>query len=335
MGNTSVSVELEKTLAQFLSVNDCTLFPTGWGAGYGTIKTLVTASDHVVIDMLAHACLQEGARSATANIHIFPHVSSDAVERRLRRIRSTEPTCGILVVTETVFSMDSDVPDIERLVDICRTYDAILMVDVAHDLGAIGPNGRGYLELQQMVGKVDLVMGSFSKTFASNGGFVATQHPALKLALRYNCGPLTFTNALSPIQASVISASLNVIQSDEGRLLRERLMSNILYMRQRLVESGFQILGEPSAIVPVMLGGNALSRLMTRFVLESGVLVNMVEYPAVAKHKCRWRIQMMTEHTNAHIDRFIETAVAAREKVMDYLSSHPHGCGTASDDAQA
>lgn len=321
MGNTVVSVELEQQMAQFLSVADCTVFPSGWGAGYGTIKTLVGPNDHIIIDTLAHACLQEGARNATANVHAFPHLSFHAVERVLLRIRRKEPQAGILVATETVFSMDSDVPDITQLQEICRASDATLMVDVAHDLGCIGVDGRGYLGIQDMVGKVDLVMGSFSKTFASNGGFVATQHPALKLALRYNCGPLTFTNALSPIQASVVSACLKVIQSDEGRVRRERLMDNILYMRQRLVENGFQVLGQPSAIIPVMLGGNALSRLMTCFALEGGAIVNLVEYPAVAKRRCRWRIQMMTEHTKAHIDHLVQTAVEAREKATDHLRS--------------
>lgn len=115
MGNTGLSVELERQLADFLGYADCTVFPTGWGAGYGTIKTLVRPSDHIVIDVLAHACLREGARNATANVHTFPHLSNKAVERRLKRIREEDAETGILVVTETVFSMDSDVPDLAEL----------------------------------------------------------------------------------------------------------------------------------------------------------------------------------------------------------------------------
>jgi glycine C-acetyltransferase len=169
-GNTALSVTLERKLANFLGYAGSTVYPTGWGAGYGVIKTLIRPDDHVVIDILAHACLQEGARNATKNVHHFPHLSNEGVRRRLERIRKDHPDAGILVVTETLFSMDSDVPDIAGLQALCRHYGATLLVDVAHDLGAIGATGRGFLEEQSMVGSVDILMGSFSKTFASNGG---------------------------------------------------------------------------------------------------------------------------------------------------------------------
>ena len=171
MGNTSLSVALEERLARFLGYEICTLFPIGWAAGYGIIKTLVRETDHVVIDILAHACLQEGARAATANVSRFPHLSTGAVEKRLKRIRDSDPRAGILVVTETLFSMDSDIPDIVALQALCRRYDATLLVDCAHDLGALGERGLGVLHAQDMVGKVDILMGSFSKTFASPGGW--------------------------------------------------------------------------------------------------------------------------------------------------------------------
>lgn len=315
MGLTGLTTELEARVAAFLGLKDATVFPTGWGAGYGVIKTLVTPRDHVVIDLLAHACLQEGARNATGNIHTFPHLSTDAVKRRLARIRRDAPSAGILVVSETVFSMDSDVPDVAALQQICREHGATLLVDVAHDLGAIGETGRGYLEIQGIVGKVDIVMGSFSKTFASNGGFVASNHPALKLALRSGCGPLTFTNSMSPIQAAVVLKCFDIVESAEGAQRRERLMDNILYMREQLETHEFRIPGQPSAIIPVFLGDNATSRLMTRYALENGAVVNLVEYPAVSRNTCRWRVQVMADHTKQHIDKFVQIAVAARANV--------------------
>ena len=253
MGNTQLSLELEQRLAGFLGYRDCTIFPTGWGAGYGAIRTLVRPGDHIVIDVLAHACLHEGARNATGNVSTFPHCSNAAVRRRLERIRADHPEAGILVVTEGVFSMDSDVPDIAELQDICRAFGAFLLVDVAHDLGALGPTGRGVLELQDMVGKVDIVMGSFSKTFASNGGFVATNEPALKPALRYSAGPLLFSNALSPVQAAIVLAALDIVESEDGRQRRDQLMANVTTLRDGLVAEGFAILGQPSAIVPVLM----------------------------------------------------------------------------------
>lgn len=320
MGNTGLSVELERQLADFLGYADCTVFPTGWGAGYGTIKTLVRPTDHIVIDVLAHACLREGARNATANVHTFPHLSNKAVERRLKRIREEDAETGILVVTETVFSMDSDVPDLAELQAICSRHRAVLMVDVAHDLGCIGPTGRGILELQGMAGRVDLVMGSFSKTFASNGGFVATNSPALKLALRYNCGPLTFTNALSPIQAAVVLEALDIVRSPEGAERRECLMTNILELRAKMEGEGFRLLGQPSAIVPVILGDSAASRLTTRYALASGGIVNLVEYPAVSRNTCRWRLQVMADHKPGDIERFVRIAVGAREQARAHLA---------------
>lgn len=320
MGNTRLSVELELQLADFLGYADCTVFPTGWGAGYGAIRTLVRPTDHVLIDVLAHACLREGARNATAKVHTFPHLSNAAVERRLQRIRRDEPEAGILVVTETVFSMDSDVPDLAELQGICSRHGAILLVDVAHDLGCIGPTGRGILEWQGMVGRIDLVMGSFSKTFASNGGFVATNSPSLKLALRYNCGPLTFTNALSPIQAAVVLKALEIVRSPEGAARRECLMANILHLREMMEEAGFRLLGRPSAIVPVILGDSAASRLTTRYALATGGMVNLVEYPAVSRNTCRWRLQVMADHTPENIERFVRIAVHARENAQAHLA---------------
>jgi glycine C-acetyltransferase len=312
MGNTELSVELERELAVFLDMADCTIFPTGWGAGYGLVKTLVRPHDHVVIDMLAHACLQEAARDATLNVHPFRHCSTEAAARKIARIREQHPDSGILVVTETVFSMDSDVPDIAALQRLCQSFQATLLVDVAHDLGAIGESGHGHLAEQGMLGKADLVMGSFSKTFASNGGFVASNHTALKLALRYNCGPLTFTNAITPIAASIVRESLRIVRSAEGRERRLRLMRNIVHLREALSAEGFDVLGQPSAIVPVVLGDNALSRLVTKHALRLGGIVNLVEYPAVGKNACRWRLQVMADHTSTQIDQFVQIACEAR-----------------------
>lgn len=320
MGLTALTVGLERRLADFLGLADATVFPTGWGAGYGTIRTLVRPTDHVVIDVLAHACLQEGADAATKNVHRFPHRSNQAVKRRLSRLRAEHPDAGILVVTETLFSMDSDVPDFAPLQAICSAYDATLMVDVAHDLGAIGPTGRGHLDLQRCLATTDIVMGSFSKTFASNGGFVATNAREMKLALRCGCGPQVFTNAMSPMQAASVLAALSIVDSPEGARRRQRLMENITYMRRRLGEAGFDILGQPSAIIPVVLGDSEFSRKMTRYMLRQGIVVNLVEYPAVSRNGCRWRVQVMHDHEWEQIDRFVETAVAARASLSgDYI----------------
>lgn len=316
MGNTTLSDRLEQRLAQFLGYRDCTVFATGWAAGYGIIKTLVQPDDCIVMDMLAHASLQEGARNATRNVFSVPHLSNAAVAKRLERLRRDKPQAGILVVTETVFSMDSDRPDLASLIDICRRWGATLVVDAAHDLGAFGSTGRGFMEQQGVIGQADILMGSFSKTFASNGGYVACNHPSLKLALRSCCGPLTFSNALSPVQAAIVLKALDIVESEEGRQRRSRLLRNASRLRDGLAAKGFEVLGDPSAIVPVMLGGAALSRMTTRYVLEGGALVNLVEHPAVPLNACRWRLQVMADHTDEHVGRMVGIAVQARAKAL-------------------
>lgn len=317
MGLTTPMVALEQEIAAFTACREATVFPTGWGAGYGAIRALVRPGDHIVIDVLAHACLQEAAAAATPNVHRFPHLSTDGAARRLARLRESHPEAGILVVTESLFSMDSDVPDLGALQLLCARHRATLMVDVAHDLGALGPTGRGALELQGMLGEVDLVMGSFSKVFASNGGFVASHHPALRQALRFGSGPQTFSNALSPVQASSVLAALEIVKSAEGAERRERLMRNALDLRATMERAQFHVLGEPSAIVPVIIGDNAYSRRLTAAVLSEGGVVNLVEYPAVARNACRWRLQVMADHDATDIAEFAAAAVKARAMALD------------------
>ncbi|QRE76817.1 aminotransferase class I/II-fold pyridoxal phosphate-dependent enzyme [Methylobacterium aquaticum] len=319
MGNTQLSIDLECQLSEYLNYQYVTLFTTGWGAGYGVVKTLLREGDHVVIDNLAHACLQEAAVDAKAHIYKFPHLSVPAVERRLKRIRQHDKTNGILVITESLFSMDSDTPDLINLQLLCREYNAVLLVDCAHDLGAIGTDGKGVLGEQKIWGKIDVLMGSFSKTFSSVGGFVACNNAGLRFGLRAACGPSTFTNAMGPIQAAVILASLSIVRSDEGKHRRRLLHENTLLLRQKLIGSGFTVIGRPSPIVPMIVGSTPLARLATKFVIEYGGIVNLVEHPAVARNRDRWRLQVMADHKAEHIERMVDIAVRARDSALDCL----------------
>lgn len=325
MGNTALSVALEQRLAAFLGYDDVVVFPIGWAAGYGAVKTLVKPHDHVVIDILAHACLQEAARDATDNVHVHSHMNVRAVESRLGRIRREDENCGILVVTETLFSMDSDFPDIQALQDVCHRFNATLLVDCAHDLGSLGATGRGKLEDFNMVGKVDVLVGAFSKSFASMGGFVAMNNKGFRFGLRGQCGPSTFTNAMSPVQAATVLAALDLVEGEEGKTRRDRLMRNSLRLRAGLEEAGFEVLGKPSAVVPMLIGDILLARLMTRYAVEFGGVVNLVEHPAVARNACRWRLQVMADHTDEQIDAMVEIAEKAREMAemhVEWLSAN-------------
>lgn len=305
LGNTRYSIALQQSIAEFLQLEHTVLYPTGWAAGYGVIKGLVRADDHIVMDGLAHACLQDGAAAATRNVHLHGHLNLQSVRRHLNRIRARDKANGILVVTEGLFSMDSDTPDIAALQDLCREFDARLMVDVAHDLGCIGKDGRGHIGLQNMLGKVDIVMGSFSKTFASNGGFVACNSAAVKEYLRYFGSSGTFSNALSPVQSAIVLKAFDIIRSEEGQSLRAALMENVLYLRAALQRASIEVVGDPSAIVSAKVGDEALARLVSRRLPLLGVVANLVEFPAVAKGSARFRLQVMARHTRENIDDLV------------------------------
>ena len=301
VGNTRHSIALERKIAEFLKMEDAILFPTGWAAGYGAIRGLVRSADHIVIDALAHTCLQEGANAATRNIYMHRHLDVEHCRHWLRTIRAKDSENGIMVVTEGLFSMDSDTPDILALQALCDEFGATLLVDVAHDLGALGEDGRGHIGMQGMLGKVDLVMGSFSKTFASNGGFVACRTRALKEYLRFYSPPATFSNALSQMQAAVALKAFEIVDSAEGATLRKALMANILNLRSTLAANGMEFYGDPSAIVAVKVGTESTARLVSRRLPELGLLSNLVEYPAVGKGAARFRMQVMAKHTSQNV----------------------------------
>ncbi len=319
-GNTQLSRRLEAEVAELVNMDHVLLFPTGWAAGFGAIVGLVRSYDHIVIDQLAHSCLMQGARAATQNIRFFRHNDAAELRRKLRRIRNKDTSHAILVVSEGLFSMDSDSPDIAALQEVCSEYGAVLMVDVAHDLGAQGPGGSGQIGLQNMLGKVDLVMGSFSKTFASNGGFVATHDLSVKQYLGIYGGSHTYSNAISPVQCGVVLEALRLVRSAEGDHLRARSKANIHHLREGFRARGVETLGEPSNVVPVTVGDERLARWTSRLLEENGLIANLVEYPAVARNRARFRFQVMASHAAEQIaiaiDIFCRSMEAARQRVI-------------------
>jgi glycine C-acetyltransferase len=231
-----------------------------------------------------------------------------------------------MVITEGLFSMDSDTPDLSAMQELCREYNAILMVDVAHDLGSLGEDGRGHIGLQRMIGKVDLVMGSFSKTFASNGGFVACKTRAVKEYLGFYSPPCTFSNALSPVQAATVLKAFEIVDSTEGRELRSALLRNVLSLRDELRGAGFDVYGDPSAIVCVRMGSESLARLVGRRLPELGLIANLVEFPAVPKGQARFRMQVMAKHSPQNITDAVQrlrTAFDAGSQELSLLNDAP------------
>jgi glycine C-acetyltransferase len=208
--------------------------------------------------------------------------------------------------------MDSDTPDLAALQALCHEFNATLVVDAAHDLGCLGDHGHGHIGIQNMLGRVDIVMGSFSKTFASNGGFVACKSRAVKEYLRFYSSPATFSNALSPVQAATVLKAFDIVESVEGRMQRLALMANVLSLRHQLREAGLDYYGDPSAIVCVKMGTEGLARLVSKRLPELGLIANLVEFPAVPKGAARIRMQVMADHSEKNIADAVQILKTAR-----------------------
>lgn len=325
LGNTIPSLELESGLKDYLQTQEVVLFPTGWAAAFGTITALVRAEDYIVMDELSHASLQTGAYFATRKVSRCKHLDIEAIIEVVKKIRAEDTKNGILVITESLFSMDSDSPDIKRLQVACKEYNATLMVDVAHDLGALGPHGLGHLGVQKLVGQVDLVMGSFSKTFASNGGFLATHSQDVRQYVKYFGGSHTFSNAISPVQCSSVKKVLDIVRSPEGDRLRADLLNIVTFFRKELKSFGFDCLGEPSAIIPVPIGSEAVARIASKLLFQRGLLLNLVEFPAVKIGAARFRLQVMSSHTKEQVSdaaRMINDSVQEAREIVKTMKEN-------------
>jgi len=327
LGNTRLSLQLEQHLAGLLGMEHVTLYPTGWAAGYGAIAAFVRPRDHIVMDYLCHACLQQGASSATPQIKHFIHNDIEDLRARLQSIRAKDTRNGIMVITEGLFAMESDAPDLAAFQDACSEYSATLLVDVAHDLGAMGPGGGGVIAAQGLVGKVDLVMGSFAKTFASNGGFLASRSPAAKQFAKYYGNPHMFSNALSPVQAAVASEAIRIVRSPAGDELRGRLLERVNALRDGFSAQGISCIGSPSPIVLVPFGNDRLASLASHRIAESGVFVNLVEYPAVPVDHARLSMHLMATHELAQVEQSVVKIIDARRVAEQDLKAWRAGAG--------
>jgi 7-keto-8-aminopelargonate synthetase-like enzyme len=322
-GRTRLLLELEEKLATLLGKEECILFPTGWGAGFSVLAAFVRPEDTIVMDALSHNCLQEGARHATQNVRRFHHNDMEALDKMLKEEREKNPEHGLFLVLESLYSMDSDSPDLPAAIRIGRKYEAVVIVDVAHDLGALGRRGLGLLETVEPGMEPDLIMGSFSKTFAANGGFIACSKAARDYVSVFGA-PYTFSNAISPMQTAVVSAAFDIIYSAEGDRLRSELMRNVLQLREGMTSRGMTVAGTPSAICPVFVGSEKVARIASKHLMRSGLLANLVEFPAVARGAARFRFQVMATHQPAAIEdacKIMQDAKAAAEKEFAALPS--------------
>lgn len=294
---------LERALAEHLGCDRATLFPTGWMACFGVVAALVRQGDFVILDELASNPLRQGAATATSNVVRFPHNDFGGLRRVLRGVRATNKLSGILVVVESLYPLESDAPDLGAIRETCSEFGAALVVDISHDLGLLGPQGTGQLGAQQALGEPDVVVGSLSDCLASSGGFALTRSPAVERFIEHYGIAHTFSTALSPVQAAVARASLDVVRSPRGDALRARLAENVNTLREALDAADVETIGEPFGVVPVRIGDELQLRITAALVEGRGVLTESFEFPLVKIGQARLCLHAMASHTQEQLER--------------------------------
>lgn len=301
-GMTPPVLMLEDRLAAFLGLPAAVTFPSGTEAIRQTLRALLRPGDHVIVDSAAHPAMFETVLLAMAHLHRSPSASVEGVERRLARL-SRQPRRGRLVIAVSAVSTHgSKIADLAELSALARQHGAILVVDVSHDLGAMGASGGGVMEIQACHGRIDILLGSLAKTFGATGGFAAFRDPGLKAALHPSHGQ---TTALSPVNAAAILAALDLAAGPEGQRRRRNLHGLSLRLRNHLMADGIRPMGKASPFVPILLP--LLTALPRTALLESaGPRVTLLQSPAVPLHAPRWRIQLTAAHNPADIDDLAE-----------------------------
>ena len=319
-GQNSLTSKLGKKIAEALKVEQAHIFPNGWSACFGAIAGLVTGKDCIIMDMLMHNSSDVAAQYATEHVYKFKHNDLEDLEKKLKFWRDRNMQSGLFVVIETLYSMNSDGPDMTAIYDLCLKYEAILIVDVAHEFGCMGEDGLGLMsDILNNKNKDNLVItGSLSKVMASIGGFVAGPR-SIRQQIEIFSPSFTFATGISPISCSIALKSLEIIQSPEGAERRRNLMHIIKFTIDELNKRGFITNGYPSPIIPVLIGDSRLARLLCREVLTMGLIANLIEFPAVPRNKSIMRIQMMGSMTEEKALRACEIMHEAIVKVQNVL----------------
>jgi 8-amino-7-oxononanoate synthase len=299
-GTLDLHEQLEGELAVFFGKEACLAFSTGYQANLGLISGLVGRGDIVFLDKLDHASLVDGARMSDGEMARFNHGDLAALERKLRKVSKHT---GTLIIVDGIYSMEGDIADLPGLVRIARKYGAALAVDDAHSVGVLGPRGDGTAAHFGIVDEVDLIVGTFSKSLASIGGFVAGTEPVIHF-LRHHARPLIFTAALPPANTAGVLAALRVMQREPDR--RKHLWENTRRLQEGLRSLGFDIGPTETPIVPVLVGPLVQTFLFWRHLFDAGVFTNPVVPPAVAPSRCRLRTSLMATHTPEQIDYALE-----------------------------
>jgi 8-amino-7-oxononanoate synthase len=309
-GTLDLHEKLEADLAEFVGHEAAIVFSTGYQTNLGTISALVSRDDVVLIDKLDHASIVDGCTMAEGEMLRFRHNDMADLETELKAL--AERPGGRLVAVDGVFSMEGDIAPIPGLLEVCRKYGARLFVDEAHSLGVIGPSGGGAMDHYGMKGKADLVMGTFSKSFACIGGFLAGDEPIIHY-LKHHARPLLFSASMPPGAVATVAAALEIIKDEPER--RAQVLENGRYLRDGLRALGFETGPTETPIVPVIIGPLEKTMFFWRMVLDHGIFTNAVVPPAVPPNACRLRTSCIATHTRAQLDRVLDVFGKVRQRL--------------------
>jgi 8-amino-7-oxononanoate synthase len=298
-GTLDLHEQLEADLATFLGKEACLVFSTGYSANLGLVSGLVGRNDLVLLDKLDHASIVDGAKLSYGETERFNHGDLAGLERKLLRAQGR----GVMIIVDGVYSMEGDIADVPGLSRLARQYGAAFAIDDAHALGVIGPNGDGTAAHFGMTDEVDIIAGTFSKSLASIGGFVAATENVIDF-LKHHARPLIFTASLPPANTAGVLAALEVLQQEPER--RTQLWANTRHLMDGIRGLGFDTGPTETPIVPVIIGPLDLTLIFWRMLFEAGVFTNPVVPPAVPAAQCRLRTSLMATHSPDQIDFCLE-----------------------------
>jgi 8-amino-7-oxononanoate synthase len=319
-GTTPLHLELERELAEWMGTEDAIVFTTGHQANVGTIGTILGPGDTVIVDSGDHASILDGAILSRAKLRAFRHNRLDKLERALDR--ASADGGGSMIVVDGVFSMEGDIAPLPEIVELAQRHGARLMVDEAHGVGVLGARGTGACELFGIADHVDLRMGTFSKSLASCGGFIAGSREVVEF-LRVQSRAFLFTASGVPAAVGAALAAVRIIRSDEGPALFARVLENAAYLNRGLNELGLRVVeptpvraagDDPRApaqkvitpIVPIIVGDDLKTAVLWRALYDAGIFVNVAVHPAVPPGGALLRLSVMATHDQATLDRALE-----------------------------
>ena len=311
-GTLDLHIELEDKLAKFFGKEKVLLFSTGYQTAQGIIPTLVQRGDYVISDKDNHACIVAGnlmAKGATAEMARYKHNDMKDLERVISKLPEN---AGKLVVSDGVFSTGGEIVNLPQLNSIAKKYGAKILIDDAHSVGVIGKGGRGTASEFNLENEIDLTMGTFSKTFASLGGFVAGNERVINY-IKHMSPALIFSASPTPSSVAAALAALDILEKEPERVTN--LIENTEYVRKSFKNAGFTIIEGRTAIVPVIVGNDELAFKMWKMLYDAGVFVNVFISPGVPQGRQMMRTSYMATHEKEHLDKIIDVFTDIGKKV--------------------